>query len=42
MHLKPEHTPYPSKYALDAKKKDFEWNRISDLNGKYALQKIKL
>ena len=40
MHLKPEHTSYPSKYALD--KKVFEWNRISDLNVKYVLQKIKL
>jgi hypothetical protein len=40
MHLKPEHTSYPSKYALD--KKVFEWKRISDLNVKYVLQKIKL
>jgi hypothetical protein len=34
------HTSYPSKYALD--KKAFEWKRISDLNLKYVLQKIKL
>ncbi len=40
MHLKPEHTSYPSKYALD--KKVFEWKRISDLNVKYVLLEIKL